>query len=448
MPALGADMTEGTITRWLIQPGDHVSRGDVVAEIETDKADMEVEVFESGVVAAILVPQGERVAVGTPLALIEASLPATPPATPPPASAPAPAARQPEARATAASAGQPSKGPRTVHGGATPAAAALADRLGIATASIAGSGVAGIVTRRDIERAAAARGRGNGSAHGQEATATGLRASPRARRLMREAGIDASTVAGTGPGGAVRSADLAGPRGGAADAARAEQPAPAGRPYLRGPIAALMARANREIPHYYLGLDIDMGGVLAWLERENAKRAVSTRLLPAALLIKAVALAARDVPEMNGHWRDDRFHPAAEVNVAVAISLRGGGLVAPAIMDAASKPADTVMAELRDLVLRARQGRLRASEMSAGTVTVTNLGDLGVDFVYGVIYPPQVALVGFGRVSERPWADAGMLGVRPIVTATLAADHRASDGHRGGQFLAAVQRYLQEPTTL
>ena len=182
--------------------------------------------------------------------------------------------------------------------------------------------------------------------------------------------------------------------------------------------------------------------------REPGARPVAERVLPAALLLKAVARGLREVPELNGFWVDDAFRPGAGVHVGVAISLRGGGLVAPAIHDADALPLDALMRALRDLVQRARTGMLRSSELADATVTVTNLGDLGVGSVFGVIYPPQVALVGIGRVSERPWADGGMLGVRPVVTVTLAADHRASDGHRGGRLLTAIERLLQTPEQL
>lgn len=151
---------------------------------------------------------------------------------------------------------------------------------------------------------------------------------------------------------------------------------------------------------------------------------------------------------MNGFFVDDEFRPSSEVHLGVAISQRRGGLVAPAILDAHDKPLDDLMAALRNLVERARANKLRAREMSAGTVTVTNLGDTGVESVHGVIFPPQVALVGFGKPLERPWAENGMLAVRTVVTATLAGDHRVSDGHRGGLFLAAIARYLKNPEAL
>ncbi len=151
---------------------------------------------------------------------------------------------------------------------------------------------------------------------------------------------------------------------------------------------------------------------------------------------------------MNGFWVDDAFRPAGGVHLGVAISLRGGGLIAPALHDADRKSLDELMAGLRELVRHARAGRLRASEMSDPTITVTNLGERGVDLVHGVIYPPQVALVGFGGIRERPWAADGMVGARPVVHATLAADHRASDGHAGSRFLALIDRLLQEPEEL
>lgn len=217
---------------------------------------------------------------------------------------------------------------------------------------------------------------------------------------------------------------------------------------MRAAIGALMARSKREIPHYYLELPIDMSVPLEWLHEANLSRPVSDRLLPSVLLLSAVARAVTEMPEMNGFWVDGAFRPGAGVHLGVAISLRGGGLIAPALHDADQKSLDEIMAGVRDLVQRARTGRLRSSEMSDPTITVTNLGERGVDLVHGVIYPPQVALVGFGGVRERPWAVEGMLGVRPVVTATLAADHRAGDGHAGSRFLTLIDRQLQKPGAL
>jgi pyruvate dehydrogenase E2 component (dihydrolipoamide acetyltransferase) len=217
---------------------------------------------------------------------------------------------------------------------------------------------------------------------------------------------------------------------------------------MRQAIAAAMARSNREIPHYHLAATIDMTATLEWLAARNAKVAVRDRMLPAACTLKAVALAAREFPDFNGFWIDGAARPSKAVHLGVAVALRGGGLIAPAIHDADAKSLDELMAALRDLVARVRSGGLRSSELTDPTLTVTSLGDRGAEAVFGVIYPPQVALVGFGAMSERPVARDGLVGARRCVTATLAADHRASDGHLGSAFLAAIGDHLQHPEQL
>lgn len=217
---------------------------------------------------------------------------------------------------------------------------------------------------------------------------------------------------------------------------------------MRRAIAAAMGRSKREIPHYYLSTPIDMTAALDWLTKANQERAVTERLLYSVLLIKAVARALEDFPELNGFWRDDAFQGAEGIHIGWAISLRGGGLVAPAIHDAGQMAFDPLMTTLRDLVKRARAFHLRGSELSDPTITVTNLGEQGVETVYGVIYPPQVALVGFGRITPKPWVVGDAVEPRQIVEATLAGDHRASDGHRGGLFLSTLDRLLQEPEKL
>jgi pyruvate dehydrogenase E2 component (dihydrolipoamide acetyltransferase) len=218
---------------------------------------------------------------------------------------------------------------------------------------------------------------------------------------------------------------------------------------MRTTIAAAMSRSKREIPHYYLAETIPMAKASAWLRERNESLPLSERLLPAVLLLKAVALALRRAPELNGLYIDGKFQPAAGVHIGVAISLRGGGLLAPALHDVQDKPVEQLMRELSDLVKRTRAGSLRSSEMSAPTITVTQLGEQGVEQVFGVIYPPQVALVGLGRISERPWVqDDDKLAVMPLLCATLAADHRVSDGHRGALFLAELRDLLQQPKQL
>ncbi len=270
--------------------------------------------------------------------------------------------------------------------------------------------------------------------------------SPAARKLAQELGVDPATLAPSSADGVISRADVEH----AAQAAKAvTQPKAADwQSQMRKAIAAAMAKSKREIPHYYLGTEIEMTRALAWLERENAQRPVAGRLLYAVLLVKAVALALKDAPELNGFWSEGAFQPGPGIHIGMAIAMRGGGLVAPAIHDTDSKSLAQLMDDLRDLITRVRGGRLKSSEMADPTITLTNLGELGVETVYGVIYPPQVALVGFGKISDRPRAENGVVTCRRVVSATLAADHRASDGHRGALFLAAVDRLLRDPEKL
>lgn len=209
-----------------------------------------------------------------------------------------------------------------------------------------------------------------------------------------------------------------------------------------------MTRSKREIPHYYLSTTIDMGRAMTWLKEENLKRPMADRLLYGVLLLKAVALALRQIPELNAVWKGGTAVQSQDIHVGVAISLGQGGLVAPALHHADRQSLGELMRNFQDLVKRARAGTLRGSELSDPTITVTSLGEQGIETVFGVIYPPQVALVGFGKIVERPWIVDGQAVARPVVTATLSADHRVTDGHRGGLFLAAEDRLLQEPDHL
>ena len=272
------------------------------------------------------------------------------------------------------------------------------------------------------------------------------RTSPAARRLASERGIALAGLSGSGPGGAILFADVE-------RAAAGAGPGPAlpkrlDLKEMRRAIAAAMARSKREIPHYYLSPTVDLTRSLGWLEAANATRSPAQRLLLAALLLKAVACALGAAPEFNGFFTAEGFQPGSGIHIGTAIAIRGGGLIAPAIRDADKLSLEDLMARLRDLVTRARSGALRSSELSDPTITVTNLGERGVEAVFGVIYPPQVALVGFGMPVERPWAIGSEIAVRRVLTATLAADHRASDGHRGALFLADIDHRLQSPETL
>jgi pyruvate dehydrogenase E2 component (dihydrolipoamide acetyltransferase) len=209
-----------------------------------------------------------------------------------------------------------------------------------------------------------------------------------------------------------------------------------------------MSRSKREIPHYYLATTIDLRRALAWLERHNADRPVTERLIYGVLLLKAVAHAAARFPELNGWWREGRFDAAQAVNVGTAIRLRGGGLIAPALLGANRRPLAELMRSYQDLVQRARSGGVRATELASATITVSSIGEGGVDTLYPIIHPPQVAIVGFGSIVMRPWCDGDSVVPARVITATLGADHRASDGHRGSAFLVAVADCLQRPEDL
>ncbi|QBJ96925.1 2-oxo acid dehydrogenase subunit E2 [Rhodococcus sp. ABRD24] len=283
------------------------------------------------------------------------------------------------------------------------------------------------------------------------------RITPAARQAAADRGIDLGAIAGTGPDGAVTLDDVRGATPAPA-AVGAVEPAPSGgerepggvdrSTETRRAIAAAMSRSKREIPHYYLTQPVPLEATLEWLNRENASRPVTERLLPVVLQLKAVALAAHEYPDMNGFWSDGCFQAAESVHVGVAIALRQGGLVAPALHDVASKSLQQIGSDLSDLVRRVRVGSMRSSEMSDPTLTVTSLGDEGVESVLGVIYPPQVALVGFGKPMERAWVDDGRVRAVPTLVASLAADHRVSDGRRGALFLAAIADLLQHPERL
>lgn len=385
MPTLGADMTEGTLVQWKKREGDHVSKGEIIAEVDTEKAAIDVECHASGVIERLMTRPGDKVPVGTIMAVIrEDDRPATGPA---PVQAVAP--------------------PATI-----PYAAPRPDRLPASSIQ-----------------------------------AGRLRISPAARKLAAERGLDPACLQGTGPEGAITLEDIE-----RATALTAESAKPVSavdrQARIRHTIAAAMARSKREIPHYYLSTSIDMSRALAWLAAENGRRPVTERILSSVLFIKAVALALRRVPELNALWKDGGAVRSERIHIGTAISLRQGGLVAPALHDADRAGLGDLMQRFQDLVKRARAGSLRSSELSDPTITVTSLGEQGVETVFGVIYPPQVALVGFGKVVERPWVADGLVVPRPVVTLSLSADHRVSDGHRGGLLLAEIDRLLQEPESL
>jgi len=404
MPSLGADMKTGTLVEWHVKPGDRLQRGDIIADVETDKGIMEIEVFEECVVDELLLEPNTEVPVGTVMAKIHSETKKEVLEEISKETIPAPETtteKQPIEEI------QPAKPPAVPSPSMT-----------------------------------------NGKR---------LRVSPIARKLAAELGVDLNQIKGKGTEGAIQEQDV---REAAAKAqqpltektvAEVSAPSPTPKPPssaefqagMRRAIAAAMSRSNREIPHYYLETPIDMSHSLQWLETENQKRSIRDRILPVVLLIKATAKALVQVPELNGYWIDDQLQVQESIHIGFAISLRQGGLVTPALHHADLKSLDELIVAMRDLIERTRGGRLRSSELTDATITLTSLGDIGVEKVFGVIYPPQVALVGFGKIVDQPWAERGMLDVRPVLTATLAGDHRATDGMIGARFLQTLNAQLQ-----
>jgi pyruvate dehydrogenase E2 component (dihydrolipoamide acetyltransferase) len=387
LPSLGAEMDEGTLLEWKVKPGDVVRKGQVVAVVDTSKSAIDVEIWQEGTVWELALEEQQTVPVGTVmLRLLDAG-----------------------------------ETPEHAEGEKHRLAAAAPPAPAVATPAAAPGAAASVAPAAPDLR---------------------QRVSPAARKRAAELDVDVSLITGTGPKGAVTLEDIE-------RAAAAAKPEPKDRGLeMRKAIGAAMARSKREIPHYYLATEVPLARAAAWLAARNEGRPITGRVLMAVPMLKAVALALRKYPELNGFYRDGAFVPGEGVHVGVAISLRQGGLIAPAIRDVDARGLDDLMRALADLVARARALTLRSSEMSDATVTATNLGDQGVEVVHGVIYPPQVALVGFGKPTERPWVEDGKIVVAPVVTLTLAADHRASDGHRGALFLAEVARLLQSPERL
>ena len=385
MPMLGADMEKGTVVKWFITPGAHVNRGDVVADVETDKGVIAVEIWQSGDIEQILVEPGQEVAVGTVLAKIRSVADKERPSVPEPKIIEQPKPSEAEI-------------PQRAH--ASPLAKRIAEDLGVELNEIKGTGPNGAITRADVEAAA------------------------KKITEIPQAAVISEVVAAPVPAGAV-SADQ-----------------------MRRAVAAAMVRSKRDIPHYYLQTDVNVQKLMSWLTEENRRIPVTERILAIAPIMKAIALGLRDYPEFNGFYKDGAFLRQSEINLGMIISLRGGGLVAPGItaVDAATVPE--IMSRLRDLIERGRRGKLRSSEITSPTVTISSLGEQGVDVVYGVIYPPQVALIGLGGIRERPWAESGMVGAAHLLTITISADHRVSDGHLGSRLLNRISELLQNPEAL
>ena len=405
MPSLGADMKKGTLVEWKVKPGDRVKRGDIIAEVETEKGIIEIEVFTDGVVEKLLIQPGEEVPVGEVMALIRTE--------------------QEQETETGAGAPQSDLSPQ------------VKESLTVEHPSKKSTQKAGETSTKEP---------------GEERR---IKVSPAARKKAVELELDLTAIRGTGPNGAIGLADVE-----KAALARKPEEKAAVEPVssaiegadfqagMRRAIAAAMSRSKREIPHYYLETRVELSNAIRWLTGENQKRPVKDRLLSVVLFLKATALALTDIPALNGYWIENQLQISEAINIGFAIALRQGGLISPAVRHVDQKSLDELMGDVKDLITRTRAGKLRSSEMTDATVTMTNLGDLGVESSFGVIYPPQVALVSFGKVMDQPWVEKGMIGVRPVVNVTLSGDHRATDGLTGARFLNALSGYLQEAEKL
>ncbi|MFA1538692.1 dihydrolipoamide acetyltransferase family protein [Actinomadura monticuli] len=417
MPRLSDTMEEGVISSWQKQPGDEVSVGDVIVDIETDKAVMEYEAYEAGVLEEILVPEGESAAIGAPIARIApaggGAAPAEPAAKPEPE--PAPAEAKPEAESEAKPA---------------PASAAEAPA-------------------RAPERSAASR----------------PPSSPLARRLARDHGIDLATLNGSGPGGRIVRADIeAAIRGGApaeAPAAPAATPAPAppAPPVqaraedpdveavplnrFRKVAAKRLTESKRDAPHFYLNREVDAEALLAFRGTLNEALAPA-KVSVNDLIVKAVATGLREHPAVNVSYTEENllFHKRVNVGVAVAVE---DGLVVPVVKDADRKSVSEIGREARELAGRARDGKLSLDEMSGGTFSVSNLGMFGVDSFSAVINPPEAAILAVGAIRDEPVVRDGEVVPGKRMAVTLSVDHRATDGATAAKFLDHLANLLQNP---
>ncbi|WP_380872611.1 acetyltransferase component of pyruvate dehydrogenase complex [Sphingomonas sp. DBB INV C78] len=421
MPALSPTMEEGTLAKWLVKEGDVVKSGDLLAEIETDKATMEFEAVDEGTIAKIVIPEGsEGVKVGAVIALIageDEDAAAVAPKAEKKAEAPAP---KPEPEVTAKAEAAP-KAARTAAPVAAPAPAASGDRV---------------------------------------------KASPLARRLAQAQGLDLASVAGSGPNGRIVKADLAGAKatapGAPAAAPAAVQPAPApvaagGTPFasipqqaiklsnMRKVIAKRLTESKQTVPHYYLTIDCNLDALLrlrgdlnAGLEGRGVKLSVND------LLIKALGVALAEVPDANVQFAGDTLIKFERSDISMAVAIPGG-LITPVITDVVNKPLSRIATEAKDLAARARDGKLAPEEYQGGTASISNLGMFGIKQFDAVINPPQGMILAVGAGEKRPYVVNDALSVATVMTATGSFDHRAIDGAVGAELMAAFKRLVEKP---
>ena len=436
MPALSPTMEEGTLAKWLKSEGDEITAGDVIAEIETDKATMEVEAVDEGTLGRILVSEGtEGVKVNTPIALLleegeDASALEEAPASPAPgggngaaAEAPAPAASSGNGGAAAEAPTPAPAAPKTAEGGrifASPLARRIAKEKGLDLTRIKGSGPHGRIVKADVEQAEAA----PKPAAAPEAPAAAPEApAPKAAPQ----GMDPSAVAKMYADRETEEVTLDG---------------------MRRTIAARLQEAKQTIPHFYLRREIELDALLALRKQMNAKgEARGIKLSVNDYIIKACALALQDVPDCNAVWAGDRILKLTPSDVAVAVAIEGG-LFTPVLRDAEVKSLSALSSEMKDLAGRARERKLAPHEYQGGTFAISNLGMFGIENFDAVINPPHASILAVGAGVEKPVIRDGAVATATVMSVTLSVDHRVIDGALGAQFLAAVKGYLEDPMTM
>ena len=443
MPALSPTMTEGNLARWLVKEGDEVHAGDIIAEIETDKATMEVESVDDGVVGRIVVPEGsEGIAVNATIAMLLAEDEDV--AALAEEAAPEPAAAPPTPALAADGNGEVS---------VTPLAQRVAGQLGVDLSQVRGTGEHGRIGLGDVEAAGGVAVPASPMGAGKDR----ILASPLARRMAAEGGIDLSLVGGTGPRGRIVKADIenasSAPSGAARPQARTVSAAPPAESEIvklstmRRVIAERMTESKTTVPHFYLTVDCEIDELMKVRAELNA-RIAPDKISVNDIVIRACALALREVPEANVSWEGDgmmRRHAAVDVSVAVAIE---GGLITPIVGAADTKGLVEIAQEMRDLAERARDGKLAPEEYQGGSFSISNLGMFGIKQFDAVINPPQAAILAVGAGERRPVVRDGEIVPATVMSCTLSVDHRVVDGAIGARLLGAIKRYIEYPPAM
>lgn len=416
MPALGMSQDTGRLIAWKKQEGDPVQKGEILMEVETDKTTVEVEAAASGILGHISAQEGSDVPVGSVIALILA-----PGETPAPSNAASDDVLSKSAASTQA---------KRVH--ATPVALRAAEQLGVNVEQIPTHGKR--ITRADVETYAS----------GLRPAASGRRlASPKARRLASERGIDLAALAGSGPNGAVLARDIQAAPAPPQSSPSQQNAVPAGSMWQR--MAERLTQSWQTVPHFYLKTDVNAQALVAW--RQSISHRTSAKVTYTDLLVRLVAGALRSHPHVNGQWVGDRVTFNEQINIGLAVAT-DEGLLVPVIHAADTQGIIAIAERRRQLTERARNKRLQPDDLTGGTFTISNLGMFGVDEFNAIINPPQAAILAVGRIADRVVPVDGQAAVRPMMTLNLSCDHRAVDGARAAQFLDTLTRLIHNPVEL